>query len=104
MKHTPGPWRATKHTDTKGWTVSAGNSIASVRPLPEVEANARLIAAAPEQQAKIDRLEAVNQELVGALENIIRYAPEGATYDNVALPPIRQAIAKATQEGGNDIW
>lgn len=46
--HTPGPWTARKHTDTKGWTVSAGNSIASVKPRPEAEANARLIAAAPE--------------------------------------------------------
>ena len=53
-QHTPGPWRATKHTDTKGWTVSAGNSIASVKPRlneAEVEANARLIAAAPEMSA-----------------------------------------------------
>lgn len=45
---TPGTWRATKHTDTKGWTVSAGgNSIASVKG-PAAEANARLMAAAPE--------------------------------------------------------
>jgi len=37
-------------------------------------------------------------ELLEVLENIIRYAHEGATYDNVALPPIRQAIAKAKGE------
>jgi len=48
-KYTPGPWSAKKHTDTKGLTVSAGgNSIASVRLRDEAEANARLIAAAPE--------------------------------------------------------
>jgi hypothetical protein len=28
---TPWPWDARKHTDTKGWTISHGNSIASVR-------------------------------------------------------------------------
>lgn len=52
MKHTPGPWFAVKYPDTKGHTVWANgvSSLASVKhnqPHTQ-EANARLIAAAPE--------------------------------------------------------
>lgn len=54
--HTPEPWTARKHTDTAGWTVSAGSSVASVRPRPEAEANAHLIAAAPELLAALKRV------------------------------------------------
>jgi hypothetical protein len=67
---TPGPWSFTKHGDTKGWTVSKGNSIASVRPQRgdgEAEANARLIAAAPELLAAlIDAAEVLGNEVAAS--------------------------------------
>jgi hypothetical protein len=48
--HTPGQWKVEKFNDTKSWSIYAyggSRSLASVRD----EANARLIAAAPEQNA-----------------------------------------------------
>lgn len=110
--HTPGPWTARKHTDTAGWTVSSGNSIASVPPQRgegEAEANARLIAAAPELL-----------EIVLAVESMARECEScegsghqpGCTADDEAchncgglgevidaaggeIPAMRAAIAKA---------
>ena len=82
-KHTPGPWHATKHTDTKGWTVSAGNSIASVRPREEAASNARLIAAAP--------------DLLEVLEDWLRIAAATGG-DSVIGNRARAAIKKARGE------
>jgi len=60
--HTPGPWRYRLVASCKAWVVeSVKNSIASVllwRSAPqESEANARLIAAAPDLLALVDALE-----------------------------------------------
>jgi hypothetical protein len=57
LEHTPGPWLCHKYPDTKGHTIShyAVGSLASVKhPSPDTqEANARLIAAAPDLLAAL---------------------------------------------------
>lgn len=93
---TPGPWKAVKHTDTKGWTVARNeglgrSSIANVRPRAEAEANARLIAIAP------DLFEAARDVL--GFFNPGQCDCEGAQ-NPCALCRIRAAIARA--EGGRE--
>ena len=67
-KHTPEPW-VVHHT--LNVVMSDGEVIAIPRgsgDLVNIEANARLIAAAPETAAERDRLKAVNRELLSALQ------------------------------------
>ncbi len=87
-KHTAGPWKATPLSVCKKtgypdeWSIDGSErnralpfALPSVRrSVAEVhgEANARLIASAPEMAARIERLEAVNAELVSALEYVAR--------------------------------
>jgi hypothetical protein len=108
--HTPGPWLiqqgdewadgiVTLHGHNEDgtpmyWTVASYN-----RRRDEAEANARLIAAAPETAAERDRLREVNAELVAALEQIAHRAHKHAVCTQVqySLGDIaRAAIAKAT--------
>lgn len=68
--HTPGPWAAQPH-DLKCWTVvaGAGSSVAHVdlRSEPEItEANARLIAAAPDLLEALKFAEAILEQHVAA--------------------------------------
>jgi hypothetical protein len=83
MKHTPGPW----NYDRSGYSlyVNSGRELVTAlsmdgKRLETSEANARLIAAAP--------------DLLAALQYAIKQVPELAT-----VPGISDAIAKAT--GGN---
>ena len=68
-EHTPGPWKVLKHSTI----VRASDGLAVVdtyrdfRMSLEYEANARLIAAAPETVAERDRLKALCGELLDAL-------------------------------------
>ena len=76
-EHTPGPWGATTRQRSWDWVVFQASD-----PNTEIcqmfhdgtdenltgEANARLIAAAPETAAERDRLREINAELVEALE------------------------------------
>jgi len=101
-QHTPGPWEYVGNTPPKnareegyvyGWYVTcADDRHISVegRTGDEAEANARLIAAAP------DMLEAL-ESLVATIDFVYRVKQEGDTMDAA-----RKAIAKATgeQEGG----
>ena len=83
MSHTPGPWSAHAHESTDTYTIHvAGRSweswaVAHVGDCTDDEANARLIAAAP--------------DLLEALKNVIRGVPD--TWDGVIKA--RAAIAKA---------
>lgn len=94
-QHTPGPWRYAPNTYLRSkhvsyWEIAANEPVATVFPhLLAAEANARLIAAAPDLLNLLtaaDRLE----ELTG--ENLAVYA---RTFAALA----RAAIARAT--GGN---
>ena len=109
-KFTPGPWHA-------NWTRLNGKAIGfhvadethgSIRPIcefydgtevippEEVEANARLIAAAPETAAERDRLKAINADLLAALEEMIVWCQLGDHSEEVIRA--RAAIAAATGE------
>lgn len=70
-KHTPGPWRVYERTPVRIITESK-RVIATVRGwgTPEGDANARLIAAAPETAAERDRLKAINAQMLEALRAI----------------------------------
>lgn len=94
-KHTPGPWVAVKYPDTKAHTVWANgvSSLASVKhnqPHTQ-EANAHLIAAAPEM------LEAL-KALIDAFEPYVLDETDADVRErNVAhLIEARAAIRKAT--------
>jgi hypothetical protein len=80
-KHTPGPWRES-HGDydrQRGYThgtIRANGIIIAGLPAPgsigaaEMDANARLIAAAPETAAERDRLREVNATLLTTLDDL----------------------------------
>jgi hypothetical protein len=120
-KPTPGPWRVSNARPTKvrGFDILAGyvKIVASAhlghdlyKDQAEREANARLIAAAPETAAERDRLKEVNAELLEVLrltaDQALRceipegYGPEfrseewDAGYD-AAISSARAAISKA---------
>lgn len=80
-KHTPGPWRVQKFSDTKSWTLYGSGSVASIGNIKH-EANARLIAAAPTM-----------------LEALKVVAAQFTTIDNIcneeACEAVRAAIAEA---------
>ena len=110
MKHTPGPW------ETQLWKLGEAKTaqivvngksdcVAFIKPLfhhveeaprgGEMEANARLIAAAPELLAALKILE------VGCSEASLRHHQKSGTTDKLAetlLQIIREAVEKA--EGG----
>jgi hypothetical protein len=89
-KHTAGPWRAYESSDDGWFNIEAesdGSDVVGCEGCAN-EANARLIAAAP--------------ELLEALEEAETYLVErgidirGVTGRTVILPKMRAAIAKAT--------
>ena len=89
-KHTPAPWHVGKDADEgegRGWFVGGGGYCRAhmVGPISDTEANARLIAAAP------DMLEA----LIAARAELEAYELDasGEGYNN---PTLNAAIAKAT--------
>ena len=84
-QHTPGPWYCSQG-GTK-WNIirrkGVGGRIATTwpdTPGGDMDANARLIAAAPEQQATIDRLQAENADLLGALEHSVESLQSAADF------------------------
>jgi hypothetical protein len=119
--HTPGPWEAYSFRaseDTRGAMVRvmrpetegtrANPDICRVyamgddgRPGGEMEANARLIAAAPETAAERDRLRHVNADLLAALRELSEWmrshtGPRDGTHDMLC----RACAALAKAEGG----
>jgi hypothetical protein len=102
-KHTPGPWKAAPPTKNAGngragrWSVqSAAQPIADVLN-DRQEANARLIAAAPEQHEKGERLcdviEAYLRKGDDAVPESLRNVTETVVAD--ALYDMRAALAEA---------
>lgn len=90
-KHTPGPWQANKWAP--GYSISAPDSQYTVCNLSDcnnAEANARLIAAAP------DMLEACQQIINDSDMDAIHGAGRSVTHD--AIDKVRAAIAKARGE------
>lgn len=97
-KHTPGPWTIDPEGET-AWTIesASGTPLCDVyierdsnnSPTPECEANARLIAAAPEMLVAL-------QNAGNVLAALATGQLKGITADSSALALIRDAIAKAT--------
>ena len=81
-KHTPSPWTVTHEDDFDGLVIEAAGREGEYVPVarvpvdyddrPEREANARLIARAPEMAAEIERLYAENEKLRAALDEAQR--------------------------------
>src|SRR5262245_59246736 len=101
-KHTSGPWHAVPFLVGSGMTVKDGTghsvvTTASFRPWEETEANARLIAAAPDLLSALREFVAINDR---------PHDPTRGTWD-AAIVMARAAIARATQvpdpeaEGGH---
>ncbi len=98
-KHTPGPWvyeAGTKTIRSKPanyWLATMNSWDGAVNN----EANARLIAAAPETAAERDKLKAVNAELLTALQAVIeRFQIEidiltDGSFGDVNFPEVRAA-------------
>ena len=93
MAHTPGPWAAypPEFTDGKCWTVQTDSGM-TVRvcggDTPENGGNARLIAAAPELLALLNRM----------VQYVDEY-PTGGYHMNDVLKQCRDTIAKAEGRG-----
>ena len=114
-QHTPGPWTIygpeldiTAYDEAADRTVTVAMMCDDAEP--EREANAVLIAAAPETAAERDRLRQVNEVMLEALytalntEQAARFGSE-VSHDGMEMPyhydKIRAAIAAA--EGGADL-
>lgn len=105
-EHTPGPWIYESETKTirskpaNYWLASMDSWDGAVNN----EANARLIAAAPETAAERDRLKDINADLLAALEAAVARVELAVREEQrpimVAwLPSARAAIAKAKAKG-----
>jgi len=73
---TPGPWSA-RHVPMRGisddtWCIDWSDDQEEVAEIVHGEANARLIASAPETAAERDRLKEINAELLEALKKMYR--------------------------------
>jgi hypothetical protein len=74
-QHTPGPWAVVQRFSV-AQDFDGGIAVADVVRLPsraEAEANARLIAAAPETAAERDQLRALNADMLAALREYDAY-------------------------------
>ena len=87
-KHTPGPWEH-KHEMVYG---QDGNTLAHVRD----EANAALIAAAPETAAERDQLKVQRDELLAVAEDALQDIVDDCPSASVEIA-LRAAIARATK-------
>ena len=97
-KHTPGPWRYCPNTYAKGrhvshWEIYATEPVATVfAHLLAAEANARLIASAPDLLAALEKA----LETIEGQAELLRHC--GAAYGiGATLVQVRAAIARATQ-------
>ena len=96
-QHTLGPWEVRTGEfikDSEGKAIAYCQSSNGTRNVDEVHANARLIAAAPEQQATIDRLEAERTTRVEALLSIATELEMG-DYNPKSLADRARLVAKA---------
>jgi hypothetical protein len=98
MKHTPGPWKYAVVRERSGpntlddgygyvWPEPTGQTIAEVRKSSDTEANARLIAAAPDLLAALGYM--VRATNVTQIDPIVMFA---------SIEKARAAIQKATGE------
>ena len=101
-QHTPGPW-TTYTTKTSHVVMAAhrmdGTTIANVRYKGQVdEANAALIAAAPETAAERDRLRESNEVILKALGGFVEYFADDEDELGEIYADARAALAAAAGE------
>ena len=103
--HTPGPWiYSQKFREIHDSSVNSPSLIAEIpewidEAKEEQEANARLIAAAPETAVERDRLKALNAEMLSALKGLGCVCLMKIGHPQVSEhSPECQAVAKAIEE------
>jgi len=95
-QHTPGPWRLSSGDETEIFSGAKPvarahcGGLTSVK-LPEAEANARLIAAAPEMLAALQALTITAR----TFRNVPKEEQEWTPYDDAALDNAYAIIARA---------
>ena len=102
MAHTPGPWTYRTSAYNGAFEINGADSkvfvvadIYGYVQWPErAEANARLIAAAPETAAERDRLRAEVAELVQALGGLYLTALKAIVHDHRVMDRTRAVLAK----------
>ena len=98
-KHTPGPWRV-DGTDIYTKVAGSDHWVAAIkqrRPNSEDEANAKLIAAAPDLLAALDGLLKATRKAAAVAETANdEYADTDAHFVGEWIDQAREAIAKAT--------
>ena len=80
-QHTPGPWTTSSLPNGTEWTVSIddGDMLADLTGCPNEQANARLIAAAPDLLAALQKIDANAAESVEWIRRVAREAIAKAT-------------------------
>ncbi len=101
--HTEGPWHRNIPPASHYPTIFAGRNIHVARIVPnglpedQIEANANLIASAPETAAERDQLKATNAELLEALTSLVKRSPfvpvENGIQATISMEQIAQANA-----------
>ena len=113
-QHTPGKWYVEQSGTSPAYIIADGAGVhATIAEVigrwhlsPEIKANARLIAAAPETATERDQLRASNAELVAALEHVEQYAQRQCDLDEVdailwaQLVSLARAAIAATRRDG----
>lgn len=98
-KHTPGPWKFAHDSDDlivhDGEDVAYVDTLVNNRPKAEQRANARLIAAAPDQIAELIRIEARVAASMPTKHDDLTAA--SVTFTGADLAKLRAIIAKATK-------
>lgn len=105
VSHTLGPWSNERIWDTPTTRIHARvegvpmalAEVFTMRNVGEKEANARLIAMAPDMLAALRKAE----EALRSCYQVADYPADGLTSQDRALGEVRDAIAKAT--GGSDV-
>lgn len=94
--HTPGPWATSSLSNGTEWTVSidGGDMLADLTGCPNEQANARLIAAAPDLFKALKALVSTAR----TFRDVPKDEQEWTSIDDDALEAAFDAIAKATGE------
>ena len=94
MKHTKGPW---KIVGSEIWAgsrrITIGHGSYDEKDRETRNANARLIASAPDMEVEIEHLKAINDDLLGTCKLAVDYLKNG--FPNIAQDRLEKAIAKA---------
>ena len=87
MTHTPGPWLvdSPNRKTNKGYEVRSSNDecITGWGSVTQTEANARLIAAAPDMKKELEAAKVINKQLLEACEFMYCHFPRLMAYESL---------------------